>query len=94
MIDDVEPAEEVSTSAEAEETKTVQKEMCPPIILSMVRKAAQRMQAAQQQAEVAQLHFQAICMAANEELGLTIPGEQVDLDTGEVVRVKPDSVAP
>ena len=70
-----------------------EKEMCPAPILSMLRKAGERMQAAQQQAQQAQLQFQALCVAANEELGLAIPGEGVDLDSGEVIRIQPDSVS-
>jgi len=78
----------------SEQTEPVEKEMCPPMLLSLARNAAKRMQQAQAQLAQAEAHFQGICLGINEELGLTIPGEVIDLDTGEVIRIKPDAVAP
>ena len=83
-----------SVIAEVAESKPSEKEMCPPMLLSLARKAAERMQQAQAQAAQAEAHFQGICLGINEELGLTIPGEVINLDTGEVIRIKPDAVAP
>jgi hypothetical protein len=85
-------SEQTEAVNETTEAKPVEKELCPPMILSMVRKAAERMEQAKQQAAQAEAHFNGICMAINGELGLSIPGEGVDLETGEVIRIKPDSV--